>query len=328
MTVTAGSRDTGAVSVSAGSSLTFTTSNWNAAQTVTVAGVDDDDDADESTTVDLDASGGGYSAVTGEVTVNVDDDDTAGLVLDPTTVPVVEGDTATFTVKLATQPTGDVTVAAASRDAGAVSVTAGSSLTFTTSNWNAAQTVTVAGVQDGDAVDESTTVDLDASGGGYGPVAGEVTVNVTDDDDPAVTVSFGSASYSVAEGSTTVVEVVLSADPERTVTVPITAAPINGASAADYSGVPASVVFNSGDTEKTFMFAATDDNVDDDGERVRLTFGALPARVSSAAPSQAVVSITDDDDAAGLVLDPTTVPVVEGDTATFTVKLATEPTGM
>ena len=39
-----------------------------------------------------------------------------------------------------------------------------------------------------------------------------------------------------------------------------------GASSADYSGVPASVVFNSGDTSKTFTFTATSDTVDDDGE--------------------------------------------------------------
>ena len=41
---------------------------------------------------------------------------------------------------------------------------------------------------------------------------------------------------------------------------------------------PQTVVFNSGDTEKTFSFSATDDTENDDGERVRLTFGTLPAQ--------------------------------------------------
>ena len=59
--------------------------------------------------------------------------------------------------------------------------------------------------------------------------------------------------------------------------------------------MPGNVVFDSGDTEKTFDFEAIQDTVDDDGERVRLTFGTLPPRVSSTSPSQAVVSITDDD---------------------------------
>ena len=77
----------------------------------------------------------------------------------------------------------------------------------------------------------------------------------------------------MAEGESVTVKVVLSADPERTVEVPITVTNLDGAEAADFSGVPGSVVFNSGDTEKTFVFEATDDVVDDDGERVRLTFG-------------------------------------------------------
>ena len=68
----------------------------------------------------------------------------------------------------------------------------------------------------------------------------------------------------------------LSADPERTVEVPITATNQDGASNSDYSGVPANVVFNSGDTEKTFNFAATQDTVDDDGESVKLGFQNLP----------------------------------------------------
>ena len=70
---------------------------------------------------------------------------------------------------------------------------------------------------------------------------------------------------------------------------------MDGASPSDYSIVPQTIVFNSGDTEKTLSFSATDDTENDDGERVRLTFGSLPASVSSASPSQAVVSITDDD---------------------------------
>ena len=56
----------------------------------------------------------------------------------------------------------------------------------------------------------------------------------------------------------------LSADPERTVTIPISRANQGGASNGDYSGVPANVTFNSGDTEKTFTFSATDDT---DGRR-------------------------------------------------------------
>ena len=157
-----------------------------------------------------------------------------------------------------------------------------------------------------------------------GGTHGSAVVNITDDDDPAVTVSFEQDSYSVAEGSTESIKLVLSADPERTVTIPILKANQNGASAADYS-VPAQVVFNSGDTEKTIDFAAVDDSIDDDGESVELSLGTLPPGVTDGTHDSTVVSIVDDD-TAGLTLSRNSVPVDEGDSATFTVKLATQPT--
>ena len=91
----------------------------------------------------------------------------------------------------------------------------------------------------------------------------ETTVSITDDDDPTVTVNFGESSYTVAESDDTAtnnvtenevtVTVELSADPERTVVIPITRDNQDGASNADYS-VPSSVTFDSGDTSKTFTF--------------------------------------------------------------------------
>ena len=78
------------------------------------------------------------------------------------------------------------------------------------------------------------------------------------------------ATYTAAEGGTATVTVTLSADPERTVEVRITATNQGGATLADYSGVPASVTFDAGDTSKTFDFAATQDAEDDDGESVDL----------------------------------------------------------
>ena len=121
-------------------------------------------------------------------------------------------------------------------------------------------------------------------------------VSITDDDVPSVTVSFGAASYTVAEGSSRTVTVTLDADPERTVVIPIEAANQNGATTADYSGVPQNVTFDSGDTSKSFTFTAEADAIDDDGESVLLSFGAtLPDGVSAGTPATSAVSITDDD---------------------------------
>ena len=202
-------------------------------------------------------------------------------------------------------------------------------LTFTPTNWDTAQTVTVSASQDSGHDDEDGTVTHTAAStdAKYSGISvADVLVNVTDDDDVQVTVSFGSASYSVNEGDTVAVKVKLSADPERTVEVPITATTMDGAAAADFSGVPENVTFNSGDTEKTFDFEATQDTDNDDGERVRLTFGTLPPRVTSTSPSQAVVSITDDDvPTVTASFEQPSYAVEEGDSVTVKVILSAQP---
>ena len=154
----------------------------------------------------------------------------------------------------------------------------------------------------------------------------ETTVTITDDDDPEVTVAFGADTYTVAEGSSVTVRITLSADPERTVAIPVVAANQGGATTGDYSSLPASVTFNSGQTSKSFTFTATQDTVDDDGESVKLTFGALPSRVSQGARNETTVTITDDDDprvTAAFGAD--TYTVAEGGTVTVRITLSADP---
>ena len=144
-----------------------------------------------------------------------------------------------------------------------------------------------------------------------------------DDDDPAVVVSFGSAAHSVTEGGTVEVTVTLDVDPERTVTVPLTVTDQDRASPADYSGVPASVTFDSGEISKTFTFSATQDDVDDDRESVKLTFGTpLPPRVSAGTGNESTVNIQDDDDPAVAVsFGSAAHSVIEGSTVKVKVEV-------
>ena len=114
----------------------------------------------------------------------------------------------------------------------------------------------------------------------------------TDDDDPQVTASFGSAMYTATEGDTVAVTVSLSADPERSVTIPLTTANQNGASSADYRIVPTSITFASGETSKAFVFSATEDTDDDGGESVAIGFGTLPTGVTAGGTNDTVVTIT------------------------------------
>ena len=321
VTVAVSSGDTGAVAVPA--SFVFTASNWDRARPVTVRGVDDDDTSDETVAVTHTASGGGYGSVSGSVTVTVDDDDTVppGLEFSAQQVDVGEGDTATYTMRLATRPTGSVTVAVSSGDTGAVAVPA--SFVFTASNWDRARPVTVRGVDDDDTSDESVTVTHSASGGGYGGVTGTVTVTVDDDDTVPPGLEFSAQQVSVGEGDTATYTMRLATRPTGSVTVAVSSGD-TGAVA-----VPASFVFTASnwDRARPVTVRGVDDG-DTSDETVAVTHTASGGGYGSVTGSVTVTVDDDDTVPPGLEFSPRQVDVGEGDTATYTMRLATRPTGV
>ena len=162
---------------------------------------------------------------------------------------------------------------------------------------------------------------------GKGPWSATEAGTPQEADVPSVTANFEQSSYNVTEGGDVSIAVTLSADPERSVAIPITTTNQGTATDADYSGVPLEVTFQSGDTEVTFTFTATDDPVDDDGEWMKMTFGALSAGVSEGTTTEATVSITDND-VSEVTVSETALTVPEGGTAgeTYTVVLDSQPT--
>ena len=155
----------------------------------------------------------------------------------------------------------------------------------------------------------------------------QITVSITDDDVPMITVSFGADTYTVPEGQGRPITIILSADPERKVVIPMTAMEQDGASSADYSRLPSSFTFNTGQTQKTFTFTAAQDTVDDDDESVKLFFSTnLPSRVSTGTPHQTTVKIDDDDvPQVTVMFAQTSYLVVEGETVTVRVALSADP---
>ena len=98
--------------------LTFTDQNWGTAQTVkVVAGEDDDATTDPDVTLAHDISSTAdtaYDALADQsVTVSITENDVVGVTINPTSLTVTEGDAtgSSYTVKLNTQPAGDVTIA-------------------------------------------------------------------------------------------------------------------------------------------------------------------------------------------------------------------------
>ena len=101
-----------------------------------------------------------------------------GVTVSPTALTVTKGTSRTYTAKLNTQPTESVTVTPSSSNTKVTFSPA--SLTFTTTNWNTAQTVTVTAAQDA-AEAASATISHAVAGGDYGSVsAASVAVTVKD----------------------------------------------------------------------------------------------------------------------------------------------------
>ena len=108
------------------------------------------------------------------------------------------------------------------------------------------------------------------------------------------TVSFGAARYTASEnGATARVTVELSAAVD--VIIPIRVHHRDGASSADYTGVPRRLIFESGTTIRTFTVTAVDDSDNDDGEKIRIEFGDLPAVVGAGTRSSTIVKLKDND---------------------------------
>ena len=170
-------------------------------------------EGDETFTVAIDTANlptGVTAGATTSATVTIEDDDPAPnspqLVLSRSSLTVAEGSTGSYALKLATQPTGTVTVNIAS-DNNDITVSP-SPVTFQSTGssklWNVAQTITVTAAQDVDATDDSGTLTHTASGGGYGSVTGSVSVTVNDDDNTAQpSASFASDTSTAAESAGT-----------------------------------------------------------------------------------------------------------------------------
>ena len=320
----------------ASSSLTFDIGEVSKPFTITATDDSDNDDG-ESLTLRFGTLPAGVNAGSpATATVNITDDDVPSVTVryEPASYTVGEGSSVVVNVILSADPERSVTIPiAVTHNDGASAADyslepASSSLTFDIGE--VSKTFTITATDDNDNDDgESLTLRFGTLPAGVNAGSpATATVNITDDDVPVVTVRYEQGSYTVGEGSSVVVKVILSAYPERTVTIPINKTNQGGATDGDYSGVGAnaSVTFNSGDTEKSITFAATDDSVDDDGESVLLGFGTLPTGVSAGSPATATVNITDDDVPTVTVrYEQATYTVGEGSSVVIQVILSADP---
>ena len=132
-------------------------------------------------------------------TVAITDDDERGVAISKTALEIDEGGSGTYTVRLDTEPTDDVTIAIAGHSGTDITLSGatltGDALTFTADNWNTAQTVTVSAAQDSDATsDAAVTLTHTANGGDYAGVKETLTVTIVENDTAVLTVGDAGAA--------------------------------------------------------------------------------------------------------------------------------------
>ena len=298
-------------------SLTFTPTDWNTTQTITVTAADDADAVDDSVMLTHTATGGDYNSLTTNLEVIVIDDDTAGITFDPAMLTVDEETTVdTYTVVLNTQPTAGVTIAISSDDD--ISGQSPTPLTFTTSNWNTPRTVTVNAARDDNAVDDSATLTHTATGGDYEGLIADLAVTIIDSADIILGNVMTNNTLVIQESIATTYTVVLGSQPTAEVTITI-------ANDGDVSVQTPTLNFTTSDwdTPQTVRVRAAHD---DDAviDNVVLTHTAMGADYASLTTNLEVIVI--DDDTAGISFNPDPLTVVEEINANYTVRLDTEPT--
>ena len=278
-------------------SLRFTADNWETDQSVTVTAGEDDNAVNEEVTLDLSASGGGYSGVSEEVAVIVEDNDEAALAVSPTQLVIDEGDATgeSFNVRLASEPSADVAVAV-SGHAGTDVTLSSASVTFTADNWDADQPVTVTAGEDNNTVDEEVTLDLAASGGGYDGVSAEVTVRVIDNDESyLVRIADAEASENAGEMA---FRVTLSGQSVSDVTVNYATSDGSAEAGSDYGHSTGTLRIPAGSSSDEIRVPVFDDAEDEDNE----TFTVRLSSPIGASLEDAVATgtILDDDGVASL----------------------------
>ena len=303
-------------SLSANAELTIAAGQTASTGTVTVTGVDNDVDAADKT-VTVKGSAGNTVGISGpsDAILTLEDDDTRGVTVSKADLDIDEGGSGTYTVVLDSEPTGQVVVTP-SRSSGDEDVTVSGALTFTTSNWDTARTVTVSAGQDSDAADDTAVIGHSVSGADYGGVtAAAVDVAVDDDETASSGVTLTVSPDEVSEGaSATTVTVTARLDGgTRSGATPVvvtvgSGTAVSGTDFAVVAGftitIPADVQSQTG----TFSLSPTQDTVDEPDETVAV---GGTTTVSGFSVTGTTVEITDDDASPTVTLSLSDASIVE-----------------
>ena len=270
------------------------------------------DDAllDGTQTVTITASLTGFTD--GTDTIDIVDDETPSLSIDIDQASISEnGGTSSVTVTRNTGTSGVLTVDLASDDT--TEATVPSSVTIADGNDSATFTLTAV---DDALVDGTQTVTITASAATFAD--GSDSVEVTDDDVPALTVTIAAGSIAESEGATaTTVTISRNTDITSALTVSLSSDDTTEAT------VPGTTTIAAGQSSVTVDVAAVDDAILDGTQTVTIT-----ATATGHADGTDTVDVTDDEIlATGLLLNEILFNPPDGDSPNEYIELRGTPNG-
>lgn len=313
------------------STITLNSTNWQTGVGVMVQSVDDDlDDETQHCTLQSTVSSGDtyyHALAVTPIQLSVDDDETAGFVVSPTTLTVNEpNSTANFGVALTSQPTATVTITLTSSDTTECSVPA--TLTLTPLNWQTGVTTTVQAVDDHIADDNRpclVSMAATSPDGDYHQLT-PAAVNTTVKDDDKAGVVVAPTELRVQEpAGTAFFTITLTSEPTATVTVALTP------DDASECSLPFQVALdkNNWAAGVKVLVSALDDKIDDGAQlcTVQTTISSADAHYAGLAAADVATTVEDDSDTASVIVGSTVLTVTEpASTQNFTVVLTSEPT--
>ncbi len=324
------------------SSLTFTSSNWNTPQVVSLSSVDEFlVDGLQTVSITTSVSSLSNSEFTGlssqTVTVDHADDDVAGFVMGTVSGTLSEGSpqTATVSVVLQGAPISDVIIDVVINPTDELT-TSVSSLTFTSLNWNTNQTITLSSLDDfliDGTVITSITFSIDSSSdSAFTGLSSQVLgVPNLDDEVAGFTLSpfYGG---SLLEGSSDTVSftVVLDAEPDPFDNIILDIVSLDTTESSVRSSTESLVFTNSNWNVPQTVVVNSVDDVTLDGtvtSTLEVSVNSLSPAVFSSLASQTIRVTTLDDDVAGFRLSSVSGVLTEASTTTvsFEVALTVQP---
>ena len=299
--------------------LTIPAGSTTSTGTVTVTSVNNTVDApDKTVTVSGTATNSQGVTAPDSETLTIRDNDatpTVTLVLIPASIPEAGG-TSTVTATL-NHPSSEATTVTMSVSpvspavAGDYTLSGNLDLTIAAGATTSTGTVTITGV-DNDVVAAAKEVTVSATATNSQGVTnpGDVTLTITDDDEPGLSVADASVDEGDSGSTTMTFTVRLNPAALSPVTVDWATADGTARAGTDYTAGNGNLTFNVGDSTKTVTVSVTGDDVDEPNET--LTVRLSNASGATIADAEATGTIRDDDDAptVTLVLTPSSITEV------------------